>query len=111
MADIHSAVEKLGHQSVAAHNYADALLKSLDHQPALFIVNCSATALEPWTLVAKIRATKALKNIPVLLVADAELSEQDAERALELGAQGFVKRPASPELLSQEIGRILNRTV
>jgi CheY-like chemotaxis protein len=111
MSDIHTIVEKLGHQPVAAHNYADALLKSLDHHPALFIINCSTAAMEPWKLISKIRNTKALKSIPILLVADAELSEHDAERALELGAQGFVKRPANADLMSQEIGRILNRTM
>src|SRR5947208_9983168 len=36
--EILEAVEALGHQSVLAHNYPDALLKALDHFPALFVI-------------------------------------------------------------------------
>src|SRR5882757_6520547 len=37
-AEIVQAVEQLGHQAVLAHNYPDALLKALDHFPALFVI-------------------------------------------------------------------------
>src|SRR3954469_13691281 len=37
--DVMRAIDELGHQPVIAHNYADALLKALDHFPALFIIN------------------------------------------------------------------------
>jgi CheY-like chemotaxis protein len=111
MTDVVETVQKLGHQPITSNNYADALLKSLDHHPALFVVNCSAKETEPWKLVQKIRATKALRSVPVLLTAEIELSESDAEKALELAAQGFLKRPSEPQALYQEIERILNRTL
>jgi CheY-like chemotaxis protein len=111
MADVVKAVQALGHQPITSQNYADALLKSLDHHPALFVINCSAREAEPWKLAEKIRATKALKNIPILLVANEELSEADADRALALGAQGFMKRPLNVDTLNQEIQRILNRSL
>ena len=111
MADVVKAVVALGHQPITSQNYADALLKSLDHHPALFVINCSAKDTEPWKLAQKIRGTKALKSIPILLVANEELTEADADRALELGAQGFMKRPLNADTLSQEIQRILNRTL
>lgn len=111
MTDVVETVQKLGHQPITSSNYADALLKSIDHHPALFVVNCGATETEPWKLLQKIRATKTLRSIPVLLTAQTELSESDAEKALELTAQGFLKRPADPQVLHQEIGRILNRSL
>lgn len=111
MADVVKAVQTLGHQPITSHNYADALLKSIDHHPALFIINCSAKESEPWKLAEKIRNTKALRSIPILLVSNEDLSEGDADRALGIGAQGFLKRPLSAETLSQEVQRILNRTI
>jgi CheY-like chemotaxis protein len=110
MDEVVQVVEKLGHQAVTAHNYADALLKSLDHYPAMFIINLSLKDIEPWKLAEKIRATKALRKFPILLVADADLSDADAERALKLSAQGFLKRPVELEDLTREIERILSRT-
>lgn len=111
MGDIVDTVQKLGHQPITSSNYADALLKSLDHHPALFVINCSVRETEPWKLAQKIRATKALRSVPILLCADAELTEADAEKALELAAQGFLKRPTDSHVLYQEIERILNRTL
>jgi twitching motility two-component system response regulator PilH len=108
--EVTKVVEKLGHQVITAHNYADALLKALDHHPALFIINLSSKDTDPWKLTEKIRGTKALRNAPILLLADSDLSEADAEHALELTAQGFLKRPLDGAMLEQEIQRILERT-
>lgn len=110
MTEVVQAVERLGHQAVTAHNYADALLKSLDHYPALFVINVSLKDVEPWKLAEKIRATKALRKFPILFVADADLTDTDAERALKLSAQGFLKRPLDVDDLVREIERILSRT-
>lgn len=111
MNDVVLAVEELGHQPVVAHNYADALLKSLDHYPALFVINLSIKDIEPWKLAEKIRTTKALRKFPILFVADSDLSDADAERALKLSAQGFLKRPVDKATLSSEIERIMNRSM
>jgi CheY-like chemotaxis protein len=111
MNDVALAVEELGHQPVVAHNYADALLKSLDHYPALFVINLSIKDVEPWKLAEKVRTTKALRKFPILFVADADLSDSDAERALKLSAQGFLKRPVDKATLSSEIERIMNRSM
>jgi len=109
--DVIETIERLGHQSVVAHNYADALLKASDHHPALFVINVSMKESEPWKLAEKIRGLKPLKNAPILLIADADLSDHDADRAVQLGAQGFLKRPVSVDTLSSEIKRILNRNI
>jgi len=111
MSDLARAVESLGHQPISAHNYADALLKSLDHHPALFVLNLSTPEAEPWRLAEKVRGTKALRNVPILLVANGDLPDNDAERAVELGAQGFLKRPVEQGVLVSELQRILSRTV
>jgi CheY-like chemotaxis protein len=107
--DVIQAVEQLGCRPITATNYADALLKSLDHHPAMFIIDCSAHEVTPWKLAEKLRDTKALRGVPILLMANSDLSEADAARALELSAQGFLKRHSSAEILKQEIDRILNR--
>jgi CheY-like chemotaxis protein len=111
LSDVAQVIEKLGHSPVTAHNHADALLKALDLHPALLIIDCSLKETEPWKIAEKIRATKALKSVPILLLASAELSEEDAEKALQLQAQGFLRHPVAAETLSQEIQRILNRTI
>ena len=111
LTDVVEVIQRLGHQPVVAHNYADALLKALDHHPALFIINLSLAEVEPWKLAEKLRNTKALRNAPILLLADNNLSDADAERALSLSAQGFLKRPTDKAILESEVKRILERSL
>jgi len=105
------AVETVGHQPVIAHNYADAMLKALDHHPALLIIHLKARETDPWKLAEKVRETKKLRGVPILFVADAEPTEAEAERALTLSAQGFLKAPISDQMLVQEIAHVLDRSV
>jgi len=111
MTDVAPIVENLGHSAITAYNHADAVLKTLNLHPALVILDCSAKEKEPWKLAATIRRTKALKSVPLLLLASGELSTADQERAIQLEAQGFLRRPVVAETLGQEIQRILSRTI
>ena len=111
MTDVAPIIENLGHSAITARNHADALLKALDLHPALVILDCSAKEKEPWKLAETIRRTKALKSVPLLLLASGELSTADQERAIQLEARGFLRRPVVAETLGQEIQRILSRTI
>src|SRR5205823_3916241 len=55
-AEILRAIEELGHQAVLAHNYPDALLKALDHFPALFVICISPNDSECWKFADRIRS-------------------------------------------------------
>jgi CheY-like chemotaxis protein len=109
LAEIVPVIEKLGHQVIVAHNEADALLKALDLYPSLFIVNVSFTSLNAWKLLQRIRKTSSIRNAVILIVADQELKESESEMALELGAQGFLRRPFKVQTLVDELERALCR--
>lgn len=111
LSDVAQVIEKMGHTAISARNNADALLKALDLHPALVIIDCSAKETDPWRLAEKFRATKNLKSVPMLLLAGSDLSAGDEQQALKLEVQGFLKRPVSVETLTQEIQRILSRTI
>ena len=106
--EIVAAVEQLGYQACIAHNYADALLKALDHHPALIVINLSQKETEPWKLAEKIRATKQLKHLPILLLSDSNLTGSAAEKALDISAQAFLRRPFKADTLAKEVRRIMN---
>lgn len=102
-------VAKLGQRIVFAHSLADAMLKAADIYPALFILNASMKGLDPWALATKFRQMKSVKNVPILFLSDRDLNESESEKALALGAQGFMRKPVTPAALVKEIERILNR--
>lgn len=107
MDDVVEVLNQLGHIPITSTNYVDSILKLKDATPALVIIDCSSRSAEAWAFAQRIRETKALRGIPILLMADCDLSDTDAQKAVEISAKGFIKRPVDSQILSGEIQRIL----
>lgn len=109
--EIVEAVKTLGHEAILAHNYSDALLKALDHFPALFVICIAQGDPECWKFADRIRANKNLRRIPILFIGGTSISSADTERAVEYYAQGILSRPLTVDVLRKEIDRILQRSM
>ncbi len=109
--EVVKSVESLGHQAVVAHNYSDALLKALDHRPAMFVIVLAPGDESCWKFSERIRSNKALRSFPILFVVNGEISDEITDRAVEFYAQGILSRPVGQEVLTKEIDRILQRTM
>lgn len=109
--EIIKAVEELGHQPVLAHNYPDALLKALDHFPAMFVICISPNDPECWKFSDRIRSNKSLRSFPILFIGGTTISDSDTENAVNYYAQGILARPLQYETVKKEIERILQRTL
>lgn len=109
--EVLAAIEELGHQAVLAHNYPDALLKALDHFPALFVICISQNDPECWKFAERVRSNKSLRSFPILFIGGNSISDDDTERAVKYYAQGILARPLNVEVVRKEIERILQRTM
>jgi len=109
--EVVKAIEELGHHAIIAHNYSDALLKAMDHYPAMFIITLSPTAKESWRFAQKVRGTKQLRSFPILIIASQDFTDAETDRALELGAQSLLTMPTDYARLKSEIERILLRSM
>lgn len=110
-AELMKAVEDLGHQAVLAHNYPDALLKALDHFPAMFVICIAPNDPECWKFADRVRSNKSLRSFPILFIGGTTISDADTEKAVEYYAQGILSRPLNTEVVKKEIERILQRTM
>lgn len=109
--EIIDAINQLGLQPVLANNYPDALLKSLDHLPALFVICVSNNDPESWKFAERVRSNKSLRSFPILLIAGNSVTEAETGRAVACEAQGILTRPLKLDTLKAEIERILQRTM
>jgi CheY-like chemotaxis protein len=106
-ANIRKTLEDHGFKCILAHNALDALLKAADIIPALLIINASCLGIDWRKLALKIRETKTIKNIPVLLLGSKADAEKGMDWAIELGAVGFLHQPVHGDVLVQEIEGVL----
>lgn len=105
--EVVSAVEALNLKPVVAHNYSDALLKALDHFPALFVIYISQNDPGCWKFAETIRSNKALRSIPFLFIADKSISDAETDCALKYEAKGILLRPLAVDVVKSEIDGIL----
>lgn len=110
---VQSALSDLGLEPIFAHNYADALLKALDHFPTLFIIPVGAdTSKEDWLFAKRIRGNKSLRSFPILFLANVAMDDKMLEAAVALYAQGTLDSSSlDAKQLSGEIDRILRRSM
>jgi len=100
------AVRSLDHECVFGRSLADSLLKLQDVQPSLCVIDVTGWP-DGWKLAEQLALKGRRTDIPILLISDRPLNESDTERAMGLGAKGFLCSPFDARALAGEINRIL----
>jgi CheY-like chemotaxis protein len=95
-----------GHDVVHAVDGVDALEK-LAADPALELVflDINMPRLDGLEVLKMIKADPQLRRLPVIMVST-HGEEQDTQRALALGADGYVKKPFRQDAIAQLIGTL-----
>ena len=91
---------------VQAGDGAEAL-RLLGAQPVdVILTDINMPGMDGEQFVARLQEDPALRAIPVVVVST-DVTAARMERMLALGARGYVTKPFSPELLRQELERVL----
>jgi len=107
--DVVEVLRQLGHTPITSNHLLDSVLKFNDSTPALVIIVCSMNNNECWAFAQRIRSQNSTQGkVPILLIADHDLTEADAALAVELSAKAFLRLPLAASALERELQRILN---
>lgn len=112
-ADIRSLIaynlEKNGFKALEAENANDALIIAEDVVLDAILLDIMLPGLNGIELLEIIRKKEAYKRIPVIIIS-AKNAEKDIISALEKGADDYLPKPFSMEMLNAKIKTILRRT-
>src|SRR5688500_7216111 len=98
-----------GYRVSTASSGSEALHAARDEQPALIILDLMLPELSGFEVLERIRADKALADIPVLMLT-ARREEPDRVQGLSLGADDYLVKPFSPQELVLRVRNILRRS-
>ena len=98
-----------GYRVSTASSGPEALHAARDEQPALIILDLMLPELSGFEVLERIRADRALADIPVLMLT-ARREEPDRVHGLSLGADDYLVKPFSPQELVLRVRNILRRT-
>lgn len=99
-------IERAGYRMVKASNGREALERISESLPQLVLMDVMMPEINGLTVLARLRADPATKNLPVIIMtANAQrFTREEAEAA---GVSAFLTKPFSPTQLMSEIRRQL----
>jgi DNA-binding response OmpR family regulator len=95
-------LEREGYYVVSAPDGQAALELALDHTPDLAVLDVMMPRLDGYEVTRRLREHDATKGMPIILLT-ARVGESDLERGFEMGADGYVTKPFSPQMLREQV--------
>lgn len=93
---------KHDYQVISSRSGQEALLRCQQRQPDLILLATRLPDMSGFDVCKQLQADSALRDIPVLLLADGD-SQEDVLRGLRLGAQDFIPLPVVPEVMTARV--------
>ena len=101
-------LERADYCVLTAADGEEALRIAREHRPALILLDAEMPKLHGFDVCRQLKQDPGTNAIPVLMLT-AKAQDEDRERGLEAGADGYVLKPFSPRLLLSEIEARLRR--
>lgn len=102
-------LERDGYDVVGAKDGLSALEAALERVPHLVLLDLMMPGLDGYEVTRRLRGEPITKDVPIVIVT-AAAEESQAAKALEAGADAYMKKPFSPrELLAKTASLILER--
>jgi DNA-binding response OmpR family regulator len=94
-------LEREGYDVVSAPDGQAALELALDQTPDLAVLDVMMPRLDGYEVTRRLLEHETTKGMPIILLT-ARVGESDLERGFEMGADGYVTKPFSPQMLREQ---------
>ena len=102
-------LEKAGHEAIISTASQEALVKIPCVKPDCVLFDLMMPGLDGYEVTRRLRGEPITKDVPIVIVT-AAAEESQAAKALDAGADAYMKKPFSPrELLAKTASLILER--
>jgi len=100
------ALKELGHEIVQAGNGKEGLAAAQTAEPlSAIFVDWNMPEMNGYDFVLAARLDARLKTVPILLVTT-ENEAANVQKALDAGANGFIRKPFTKDILQQKIAEL-----
>ena len=98
-----------GFRWAEAVNGHDAITQTQLEKPSLILMDATMPRMDGWEAVRILKQDAVTKDIPLIMLT-AHAFQEHRDRAVEVGADGFLAKPVLPDQLAAEIRRVLRMT-
>ena len=101
-------LEHVGFRVVEARDGEEGVNRAKEHLPDLILMDISIPKIDGWEATKRLKADGNTKEIPIIALT-AHALEEDRQKALQAGCDGYLAKPIPPAALLAEVDRRFSR--
>lgn len=102
-------LERTGYSVIQARDGEEALNAARERAPALAMLDVMMPRMTGYEVARALREDESTREIPVILLT-ARVEDSEVTRGLDAGADGYIKKPFSPQDLRAKVETVLGRS-
>jgi two-component system, cell cycle response regulator DivK len=99
-------LEHFGYEVVVAMDGQSGIRLAREEQPDLILMDLSIPVVDGWEATRVLKGDENTRGIPVIALS-AHALDEDRERALQAGCDGYLAKPVEPRKVLEEVARFL----
>jgi len=99
-------LDHVGYNVLEARDGEEGVNRAREEHPDLILMDISIPKIDGWEATRRLKADEATRDIPVIALT-AHALEEDRERAIEAGCDGYLAKPIEPRRVVEEVRRFV----
>ena len=99
-------LEHVGYRVVEARDGEEGVARAREQMPDLILMDISIPKMDGWEATQRLKADDATKAIPIIALT-AHALEEDRQKAIQAGCDGYLAKPVEPRRVVQEVERFV----
>lgn len=101
-------LEHYGYEVILAVDGRSGIRLAREEQPDLVLMDLSIPVVDGWEATRILKADESTRGIPVIALS-AHALQEDRERAMGAGCDGYLAKPVEPKKVLEEVARFLRK--
>ena len=99
-------LEHVGYNVLEARDGEEGVSRAQQHHPDLILMDISIPKIDGWEATRRLKAEGDTRDIPIIALT-AHALEEDRQKALQAGCDGYLAKPVEPRRVVQEVERFV----
>lgn len=99
-------LEHVGYHVIEARDGEEGVNRAREHLPDLILMDISIPKIDGWEATQRLKSEDATRGIPIVALT-AHALEEDRQKAVQAGCDGYLAKPVEPRRVVQEVERFV----
>jgi CheY-like chemotaxis protein len=99
-------LEHVGYKVIEARDGEEGVLQARQQRPDLILMDISIPKIDGWEATQRLKSDAGTRDIPIIALT-AHALEEDRQKAVQAGCDGYLAKPVEPRRVVQEVERFV----